>query len=182
MTDDLRALIFRMANELDSFNHPFPHPLATEARAALISEPQGDGPSYEELYDLADEYNGEPVASMQAALTRWGRPAPPPSPNDLSHLSEAEFQALCPQGYHGVGDDGPQGEELTDAPDIDDIISLAAIIREVDGNNRKGAAALAEAILSHPGSRWGNCPVSPDSSPALEQDQRSTPRPINYHS
>jgi len=32
-------------------------------------------------------------------------------PNDLSHLSEAEFQALCPQGYHAVGDDAePQGE------------------------------------------------------------------------
>ncbi|MFN9804334.1 MAG: hypothetical protein ACK54Y_10970 [Bacteroidota bacterium] len=27
---------------------------------------------------------------------------------------------------------------------------LAAIIREVDGNNSLGAAALAEAILAHP--------------------------------
>ena len=28
-----------------------------------------------------------------------------PPPNDLSHLSDDEFQALCPQGYHGVGDE-----------------------------------------------------------------------------
>lgn len=34
------------------------------------------------------------------------------------------------------------------------ILRLAEIIREVDGSHDKGAAALAEAILSHPGSRW----------------------------
>ena len=38
--------------------------------------------------------------------------------------------------------------------DTDHILKLAEIIREVDGGNRLGAAALAEAILSHPGSRW----------------------------
>jgi hypothetical protein len=32
--------------------------------------------------------------------------------------------------------------------------TLAAIIREMDGTHRLGANALAEAILSHPGSRW----------------------------
>jgi hypothetical protein len=32
--------------------------------------------------------------------------------------------------------------------------TLAAIIREVDGAHRLGAAALAVAILAHPGSRW----------------------------
>lgn len=35
-------------------------------------------------------------------------------------------------------------------PDVDSILELAAIIRKVDGNNRLGAAALAEAILSDP--------------------------------
>ena len=38
--------------------------------------------------------------------------------------------------------------------DTDHILKLAEIIREVDGNHRLGAAALAEAILSHPASRW----------------------------
>lgn len=35
-------------------------------------------------------------------------------------------------------------------PDVDLILALAAIIREVDGNNSLGAAALAEEILKHP--------------------------------
>jgi len=35
-------------------------------------------------------------------------------------------------------------------PYCDDVLALAAIIREVDGSNRMGAAGLAEAILSHP--------------------------------
>lgn len=38
--------------------------------------------------------------------------------------------------------------------DTDHILKLAEIIREVDGGNRLGAAALAEAILSHSASRW----------------------------
>jgi len=39
-------------------------------------------------------------------------------------------------------------------PKIGHILKLAAIIREVDGNHSLGAAALAEAILSHRHSRW----------------------------
>ena len=34
-------------------------------------------------------------------------------------------------------------------PDVDLILALAAIIREVDGNHSLGAASLAEAILGH---------------------------------
>ena len=49
-------------------------------------------------------------------------------------------------------------------PDTDHIPKLALIIREVDGGNRLGAAALAEAILSHPGSRW-----SPATQPEPEE-------------
>ena len=44
-------------------------------------------------------------------------------------------------------------------PRIGHVLRLAEIIREVDGNHDKGAAALAEAILSHSGSMW---------SPAIE--------------
>jgi len=32
------------------------------------------------------------------------------------------------------------------------VEQLAAILREVDGDHAKGAAALAQAILGHPGS------------------------------
>ena len=31
----------------------------------------------------------------------------PLEPNDLSHLSDEEFMALCPQGFHGTGDFEP---------------------------------------------------------------------------
>ena len=40
----LHALIHRMADELDDFNHPFPHPLAAEARAAL-AQPEPEWPT-----------------------------------------------------------------------------------------------------------------------------------------
>ena len=35
-------------------------------------------------------------------------------------------------------------------PNVDLILALADIIREVDGNHSLGAAALAEEILKHP--------------------------------
>ena len=54
--------------------------------------------------------------------------------------------------------------------DTDHILKLAEIIREVDGNHRLGAAALAEAILSHPGGRW---------SPAVEPEPEG-PGPVDY--
>jgi hypothetical protein len=43
------------------------------------------------------------------------------------------------------------------------IDQLAAIIREVQGTRRMGAAALAKAILSCPASQWllGNPPAAP---------------------
>jgi hypothetical protein len=46
-------------------------------------------------------------------------PAPPlaPAPADLSHLSEAEFVALAPQGYHGVAEVRPQPSAPPKAPD-----------------------------------------------------------------
>jgi hypothetical protein len=54
----------------------------------------------------------------------------------------------------------PQGP----MPEVDDILHLAAIICRVDGNHDKGAAALAEAILSHPDSRWQHAQPEPETS------------------
>lgn len=44
---------------------------------------------------------------------------------------------------------GPFSEH-EEEPDAGNVLDLAAIIRHVDGGNRLGAAALAEAVLSHP--------------------------------
>ena len=49
--------------------------------------------------------------------------------------------------------DGPAVPVPKEEPRIGHILRLAEIIREVDGKHDKGAAALAEAILSHPGIR-----------------------------
>lgn len=38
----------------------------------------------------------------------------PTEPVDLSHLSDGDFNALVPQGYHGVGDCQPEPEGPTD--------------------------------------------------------------------
>lgn len=47
------------------------------------------------------------------------------------------------------------------------ILRLAEIIREVNGGNRLGAAALAEAILAHPG--FSGCHDGPVASEASTQ-------------
>ena len=65
-----------------------------------------------------------------------------------------------------------QPEPEVVAADTDAILALAAIIREVDGNHSLGAAALAEAILSHPGSRWGR-PAPAAANVATEDDWQS---------
>lgn len=46
-------------------------------------------------------------------------------------------------------------------PRVGHILRLAEIIREVDGNHDKGAAALAEAILSHPRVRSAGLAAEP---------------------
>ena len=47
----------------------------------------------------------------------------PLEPNDLSHLSDEDFMALCPQGFHGTGDF--DASSPSPKPSIDDILSLA---------------------------------------------------------
>jgi hypothetical protein len=57
---------------------------ADRARAALKAEPEGEGPSEKDLYDLAAEFNGDPVPAMRRALELWGNPlrgAPAPGEN-----------------------------------------------------------------------------------------------------
>jgi hypothetical protein len=84
---------------------------------------------------------------------------------------EAILEAVQDHWDEGPPGEGWQGSRLSAAsaalsttlaqpepgglpPRVGHILRLAEIIREVDGNHDKGAAALAEAILSHPGSRW----------------------------
>jgi len=52
----------------------------TALNAAELAQPAPEEPTDEELYDLAAEYDGEPIQSMRAALTSWGRPTITPIP------------------------------------------------------------------------------------------------------
>ena len=111
--------------------------LVTRSRAAL-AQPEPEGPTDEEIERFADDAGfveghaydecgfriHDEVGFARAVLARYARPAIEPVPN----------AGLPPRRGH--------------------VFRLAEIIREVDGNHDKGAAALAEAILSHPGSRW----------------------------
>ena len=70
------------------------HPAAPPAPAPVM----GDRPSDEELYDLADEFAGDPVPSMRAALARWGSPATPPAPlTDLAARLISESKPMDPE-------------------------------------------------------------------------------------
>ncbi len=87
MTDH-RALCARMADELDRYRQLLmddrreTHALAAEARAAL-AEPEPEGPTDEELIDMAEFYiedNGllglhNAGEFARAVLARYGRPA-----------------------------------------------------------------------------------------------------------
>jgi hypothetical protein len=95
MTADFRKLCEELAGWIErSTRHYIRDPdVLIRARAALADhvpdtrkmvQPPADGevaePTSQELYDLAAEYDGEPVASMRAALARWAPSTPQPVP------------------------------------------------------------------------------------------------------
>ena len=70
---DFRALCAELLDELQyQTDCTTAEELQNRARTALAALAP-EVPTDAELYDLADEYNGEPVASMRAALARWGK-------------------------------------------------------------------------------------------------------------
>lgn len=74
--------------------------------AALKAEPRRQGPTDEDLYDLAAEFNGDPVPAMRRALELWGNPlqgapapgenpATPPAPEGGGGPTLADVDELC---------------------------------------------------------------------------------------
>jgi hypothetical protein len=101
MSTDFRALCARMADELDHYRQLLmddrraTHALAAEARAALEAQPEPQGPTDEELKNLANkawisvdvlkEYDlienaFDCCGFARAVLARWGSPAIEPVP------------------------------------------------------------------------------------------------------
>jgi hypothetical protein len=103
---DLHTLIEQLVDELDCRQPLDPDTLAlmTRARTALAAEPQWEGPTDEELLSvdqLRDAWNAQADAlntwdelgldeivwwAQRQALTRWGRPAPPPVAGEVGEL------------------------------------------------------------------------------------------------
>jgi hypothetical protein len=101
---------------------------------------------------------------------RWLPQSPRPVPEPILQLVEIRLKELMriqklqaaawlaqnPPAPAPVADHFPDTTKMVPAAtreavdaDTDDVLTLAAIIREVQGTQRQGAAALAEAILSH---------------------------------
>jgi hypothetical protein len=47
---------------------------------SALAQPAPQGPTDEDLYDLADVFNGDPVPAIRRALELWGSPAIEPVP------------------------------------------------------------------------------------------------------
>jgi hypothetical protein len=87
---DLHTLIEQLVDELDCRQPLDPDTLALMARArAALAEPQGEGPTDEELLELwkSCDFGWDPLTGTvlpphpaeyaRAVLARWGRPALP---------------------------------------------------------------------------------------------------------
>jgi hypothetical protein len=98
--------------------------------AAGVDAMEGESEETNRMY--WEGWHEQIITGIRAVITadraRWSRPAIEPVPEVLAD------------------DDLP--------PRVGHVLRLAEIIRKVDGSHGLGAAALAEAILSHPGSRW----------------------------
>ncbi len=116
MTTDIRAALERLLQHIDD---PIRTTFTREdaiaaARAALAAELVGEGPSDEELYDLADEYSGDVVPAMLAALTRWGRPAVPVAlpPNYIDPEHQGADRELLEAFYGACNAEGGTADEI----------------------------------------------------------------------
>jgi hypothetical protein len=74
------------------------------------------------------------------------------TPNDLSHLSDAEFNSLCPQGEHAPGREplSPAAQQVLDAylrAPVDNRLSVAAALR----------AAVNQVLPHFDEPDWGSC-------------------------
>ena len=83
MSIDFRALCAELLPPLAEYDDANPYrehrALITRARVAL-DQPPAAGPTDEQIADLAEVFNGDPVPAIRRALELWGRPAAVPVP------------------------------------------------------------------------------------------------------
>jgi hypothetical protein len=154
----------------------YAHP---QASAIAPDAAQAKGPSLDEVAELCEEFEfhleGDGLEILQemitAAITRWPAPVAQPAaqPINLAELHDPDFSGgLTPSQHLDVLHGGPDPRAAATAsaglpePDVGHIPRLAEIIREVDSGKWLGDAALAEAILAHPG--FSGCHDGPAAS------------------
>ena len=149
---------------------------------------QAEGPSVDDVAELCAEFEYQIDSDddyslgilrdvITAAITRWRAPVAqtPAQPVNLAELHDPGFSGgLTPSQHldvvHGGADPRAAAAASTELPPrAGHILRLAEIIREVDSQSHSdtfvlGAAALAEAILAHPG--FSSCHDGPVAAPA----------------
>jgi hypothetical protein len=90
--------------------------------------------------------------AMKSARAMLAQERNAPEPADLSHLSDEEFSALCPQGYHATGDcvSGPTDDELN-------VLWNRCGIADEYGHHEGNIFQYARAVLQY----WGGFVVRP---------------------
>ena len=88
-------------------------------RAAQKAEPEGEGPTDEDLYDLAEQFNGDTVPAMRRALELWGNPlqgAPAPGENLATDYIDPEHtgqdRELLEVFYRACNSEGGTADEI----------------------------------------------------------------------
>jgi hypothetical protein len=131
---DFRTLCAELLEQLgQDWDDEISAPLAARASAALAA-PQQRAPSDEDILYLAQSLKLYAIQAVEQG----------PIIYDIERQALLDLVRLALTRY------GAQAVPVAVVePDYGSVLLLAAIIREVDGSNKLGAAPLAEAILSH---------------------------------
>lgn len=155
---------------------------------ALSSNPGQAEPGPFSEHELREQWNAQADESNQwesldsseqlawaqtraIAADRFLPPVAKPTPVDLAELHDPGFSDGLTASQHldvlrGGPDPRVTATPAPEEPKTERVLRLAAIIREVDGKHDLSAAALAEAILAHPG--FSGCHDGPAALPAPE--------------
>ena len=130
--------------------------LVTRSRTALAQpEPEVVGLSDEEIMGLMPQQMHEDLAAAVRAMAEQEGIDSTPAKGVMRIMLNRHVVDLARAVLARYA--RPAIKPVPDAdlpPRVGHVLRLAEIIREVDGGHDLGAAALAEAILSHAGSMW----------------------------
>jgi hypothetical protein len=158
--------------------------IKADRHAALKAEPGRKGPTDEDLYNLAEQFNGDPVPAMRRVLELWGNPlqgAPAPGENPATPPAPELGDAARPtyldairlaQGCHDFlgGYTGAEGQAWHGA--IDTVVGVLkrAAVGPWDSQTRAvfGVGVEAgEVAVPEPVSECPHCGYEGEMVPAL---------------